>query len=138
MQRGIAVMVLTALAGAPASAAVCDIQCRSATAQHSTTETSGDASAMAGDCHGSSTSGQFHVRTPSSHPCGDHDLTFEDAAAAQLASRGNATELLHLAAAVLALHSAPQAPETSLRSSSSLGPPLPPPAPTRAPLVLRI
>jgi hypothetical protein len=135
MQRGIAVMVLTALAGAPASAAVCDIQCRSATAQHSTTERSGDASATAGDCHGSSTSGQFHVRNPSNHPCGDHDLTFEDAAAAQLASRDNATELLHLAAAVLALHSAP---ETLLRSSSSLGPRLPPPAPTRAPLVLRI
>ncbi|MPZ20777.1 MAG: hypothetical protein GEV06_23135 [Luteitalea sp.] len=143
MQAGISVLLLAALAVAPVSGAVCAVRCASAGNQPSQDAgaTSMPHATTTKDCHGRPASGAAQVSAEAAHPCGDHDGIREDRTASLLPGRDDTSLLLQTVAATAA--SPPSEvealePPAALSAWRSLRPPVAPPAPTRATVVLRI
>jgi len=137
MCRSLSVVLLAALAGAPVQGVACAVQCESARGhvRHSAIASEHHHAAAHEGHDNTSIFTTSHLETPAGHACGDHEARFETAALSVRAARHDDGALVGAAALTPVFGLVLQA---AVGLSLRHPPPVPPPAPARASLVLRI
>jgi hypothetical protein len=131
----VAITLLTVLAGGPLMLVVCGLLCAPAQAVARASQGDPDQSAASGDCHLAEAVHATVVGAAPGHPCGNHDSVTSPAA---WLKRGRTESTPTASAAPVGLLPTETLARLSVARPTGALPPVSPPRPPAAPLILRI